>query len=143
MVQPRGRQRAGFWDNEASYTTPNRGFIVLDKVMGITSGEKSGSIEASFKWVDPNKKPLMGQTKWSSTPSRPCARSISTLRASGHREGDFQRDSKEGTFGMRLAAGLEAPTRNSPALPKRTGVMVNSNGQEGEAELLGKTHTIG
>jgi hypothetical protein len=39
-------------------------------------------------------------------------------------------DTKEGTFGLRLAAGLEAPTRNAPALPKRTGLMVNSNGEE-------------
>jgi hypothetical protein len=127
-----------FWDNEASYTTPNRGFIVLDKVMGITSGEKSGSIEASFKWVDPNKKPLIEETRKMVFYSQPTLRTIDfdiTLQAI---EKVTFNDSKEGTFGMRLAAGLEAPTRNSPALPKRTGVMVNSNGQEGEANCWGK-----
>src|SRR5215475_8816768 len=52
-----------FWDNEASYTTPNRGFIVLDKVIALTSGEKTGTIEASFKWVDPNKKAILEDTR--------------------------------------------------------------------------------
>lgn len=127
-----------FWDNEASYTTPNRGFIVLDKVIGMTSGPKTGTIEASFKWVDPNKKALIEETRKMVFYSQPELRTIDfdiKLRAI---EKVTFKDSKEGTFGMRLASGLEAPSKRSPALPKRTGVMVNSNGQEGEADCWGK-----
>jgi len=127
-----------FWDNEASYTTPNRGFIVLDRVIGLTSGDKTGSIEARFKWVDPKQKALIEETRKMVFYSDPALRIIDfdiTLRAI---EKVTFGDTKEGTFGMRLAAGLEAPTRNAPALPKRTGRMVNSNGQEGEPDCWGK-----
>jgi hypothetical protein len=127
-----------FWDNEASYTTPNRGFIVLDRVIGLTSGEKTGSIEASFKWVDMKNKPLLEETRKMVFYSHPALRIIDfdiTLKAI---EKVVFNDSKEGTFGMRLAAGLEAPTRKAPASPKRTGRMVNSNGKEGEADCWGK-----
>jgi hypothetical protein len=127
-----------FWDNEASYTTPNRGFIVLDRVIGLSSGDKTGSIEVRFKWVDPKQKALIEETRKMVFYSDPALRTIDfdiTLRAI---EKVTFGDSKEGTFGMRLAAGLEAPTRNAPAQPKRTGRMVNSNGQEGEPDCWGK-----
>lgn len=127
-----------FWDNEASYTTPNRGFIVLDRVIGLAGGEKTGTIEASFNWVDTKNKPLVKETRKMVFYSDPTLRIIDfdiTLQAI---EKVTFNDSKEGTFGMRLAAGLEAPTRNAPALPKRTGKMVNSNGQEGEPSVWGK-----
>jgi len=121
-----------FWDNEASYTTPNRGFIVLDKVIGLTSGEKTGSIEVSFKWVDPKQKALIEETRKMVFYSDPELRIIDFNIALQAIEKVTFNDTKEGTFGMRLAPGLEGPTRNAPALPKRTGLMVNSNGQEGE-----------
>lgn len=41
-----------FWNNEASYTTPNRGKIVLKKLGAVKSGKKSGSIAATFDWTD-------------------------------------------------------------------------------------------
>lgn len=128
-----------FWDNEASYTTPNRGFIVLDRVIGLVSGDKTGSIEATFNWVDMKNKPVVKETRKMVFYSDPTLRIIDfdiTLQAIG--KVTFN-DTKEGTFGLRLAAGLEAPTaRNATALPKRTGKMVNSNGQEGEANAWGK-----
>jgi hypothetical protein len=127
-----------FWDNEASYTTPNRGFIVLDRVIGLASGDKTGSIEASFKWVDPKQKALIEDTRKMVFYSDPELRTIDfhiTLRAI---EKVTFNDSKEGVFGMRLAAGLEAPTPKAPPLPKRTGMMVNSNGEEGENQCWGK-----
>jgi hypothetical protein len=127
-----------FWDNEASYTTPNRGFIVLDRVIGLSSGGKTGVIEVRFKWVDPKQKALIEETRKMVFYSDPALRTIDfdiTLRAI---EKVTFGDTKEGTFGMRLAAGLEAPSRTAPALPKRTGRMVNSNGQEGEPDCWGK-----
>lgn len=127
-----------FWDNEASYTTTNRGFIVLDRVLGLTGGDKTGSIDVRFKWVDSKQKALIEETRKMIFYSDPALRTIDfdiVLRAI---EKVTFNDTKEGTFGMRLAAGLEAPTKNAPALPRRTGRMVNSSGQESEAECWGK-----
>jgi hypothetical protein len=127
-----------FWDNEASYTTPNRGFILLDRVIGLAGGERNGSIEAAFKWVDLKKQPLLEDLRKMVFYSDPTLRIIDfdiMLRAIG--KVTFG-DTKEGTFGMRLAPGLEEPMRNSPPSPKRAGRMVNSNGQEGERDCWGK-----
>ena len=127
-----------FWDNEASYTTTNRGFIVLDRVLGLTGGDKSGSIDARFKWVDSKQKALIEETRKMVFYSDPALRTIDFDIALRAIEKVTFNDTKEGTFGMRLAAGLEAPTRNAPALPKRTGRMVNSDGQESESNCWGK-----
>jgi hypothetical protein len=127
-----------FWDNEASYTTPNRGFIVLDKVIRLKDGARSGSLEASFNWVDPSHKPLIRENRTMVFYSDPAMRIIDvdiTLKAL---ETVTFKDTKEGTFGIRLAAGLEGPTKHAPELPKRTGVIVNSNGAEGEPNCWGK-----
>jgi hypothetical protein len=47
-------------------------------------------------------------------------------------------DTKEGTFAIRLAAGLEEPDPKLPALPKRTGRRLNAEGATGEAGIWGK-----
>jgi len=41
-----------FWNNEASYTTPNRGKITLKKLGNVKSGAAQGSIAATFEWAD-------------------------------------------------------------------------------------------
>jgi hypothetical protein len=104
----------------------------------MTGGEQTGSIEASFNWVDPKRHALIRETRKMIFYSDPALRTIDfeiSLRAID--KVTFN-DTKEGTFGMRLAAGLEAPAAKAPALPKRTGRMVNSNGQEGEPQCWGK-----
>ncbi len=127
-----------FWDNELSYTTKNRGFIVLDRVISLASGDKVGSLKAGFIWVDPQRKPLIDETRTMLFHSDPDLRVIDcdvTLRAL---ETVTFNDTKEGTFGMRVASALEAPGPKAPPSPKRTGKMVNSNGQEGEPNCWGK-----
>ena len=47
-------------------------------------------------------------------------------------------DTKEGTFAIRVASGLEALTKNSPPNPPRTGKMLDSEGRQGEANVWGK-----
>jgi hypothetical protein len=41
-----------FWNNEASYKTPNRGKITLKKMGEVKSGKDKGSITATFGWTD-------------------------------------------------------------------------------------------
>ena len=47
-------------------------------------------------------------------------------------------DTKEGTFGIRLASELEEPHKDAPPSPPRTGRMVNSEGQQTESNVWGK-----
>ena len=113
-----------FWDNEASYTTPNRGFILLDRVHKIKSGDKSGEIDASFRWVDHNKKALLADTRKMIFYADPALRTIDFMVTLKALETVKFGDSKEGTFGIRLAPGFHR--------------IVNSDGQEGEKNCWGK-----
>jgi methane monooxygenase PmoA-like len=54
-----------FWNNEASYTTPNRGKITLKKLGAIKSGAGQGSLAATFEWA-----PLSGDAAPLLTESR-------------------------------------------------------------------------
>src|SRR5260370_33099330 len=47
-------------------------------------------------------------------------------------------DTKEGTFAIRLAAGLEEPEKKSLPKPVRTGMMINAEGAQGEKKVWGK-----
>ena len=54
-----------FWNNEASYTTPNRGRITLKKPAEVNSGAGQGTIAAIFEWA-----PMQGDTAPLLTESR-------------------------------------------------------------------------
>jgi len=41
-----------FWNNEASYKTPNRGKITLKKLGEVKNGKDKGSIAVTFDWTD-------------------------------------------------------------------------------------------
>jgi len=127
-----------FWDNEASDQRPNLGRIILDRVIGLASDEKQGSIKVSFQWVASNGKPLIEDTREITFYSDPVLRIMDfkiTLRAI---EKVTFGDTKEGTFAMHVAPFLEEASPNAGPLPERTGRIVNSNGQEGEKGCWGK-----
>ncbi len=127
-----------FWNNDASYTRPNLGRIVLDRVIALANGEKTGSIEISFKWVETNGKPLIEDTRKMIFYSDPAFRIIDfEIRLRAIEKVTFG-DEKDAGFAIRLAPGLEAPAPDAPPLPRRTGRIVNSNGQEGERACWGK-----
>jgi len=126
-----------FWDNEASYTTTNRGFIVLDRVLGLVGGDKTGSIDARFKWVDPKQKVLIEETRKMVIYSDPTLRTI-----------DFDivlRAIEKVTFNLRDAAG----SGSGSAHEKCPGA-AKTNRHHGELEwsgergkLLGKARQLG
>jgi Methane oxygenase PmoA len=127
-----------FWDNEASYHRPRLGHIVLDRVVGLKGGKRSGTIDAAFRWLDTSGKPLLGETRTMTFYSEPDLRIIDfdiTLQAI---ENVTFNDTKEGTFGIRVAAWLEEPMPDSPETPKRAGRIVNSDGLEREKNCWGK-----
>ena len=128
-----------FWGNEMSQHTDDgkRGTIVLKKVGLLKSGKKSGSLSATFDWVAAGK-PLLTESRTVVFYSNPTLRIMDfDLNLKALEKAKFG-DTKEGTFGIRLAASLEEPHPKSPTMPKRTGLMVSSTGGRGEKEVWGK-----
>jgi hypothetical protein len=126
-----------FWSNEPSQHGGKNARIVLKRIGKISGGKESGVIDASFDWVDPQGKALLAES-----------RSMTFYAEPGRRVIDFDitltpvekvtfGDTKEGTFAIRLAPQLEEPTKESLATPKRTGLMVDSEGRRGEAQVWG------
>jgi hypothetical protein len=118
----------------------NFGRIVLDKVASVKSGKESGSLDVVFTWLKPDGGRLMTETRKTTFHAHPELRIIDF-------DFDFKaidtvvfRDTKEGTFAMRMATVLEEP----PLKPKpdggpaRTGKLRNAQGGEGEPNVWGK-----
>lgn len=126
-----------FWANEPSQHDGKNGKIVLEKMGRIAGGKNSGEIEAVFNWNDPSGKTLLTETRRMIFLGDPVRRTIDfdiTLTAA---EKVTFGDTKEGTFAIRLAAALEEPNKEALPSPKRTGLMVDSEGRRGEAQVWG------
>ncbi len=127
-----------FWANEVSQKGPNKGKIVLNKVLAVRSGAKQGLLEVSFDWLDPAGKPILNERRVMVFHSDPRLRMVDfDLRLTALEQVKFG-DTKEGTFALRLAPSLEEPARGAPPAPPRTGKMVNAEGLEGERQVWGK-----
>jgi hypothetical protein len=123
----------------ASPTDAMMGRIVLKDLLSVTSGKESGSIKAAFNWLKPDGKPLLTETRTMTFYSHPTLRIIDFDFDLAAIEQVVFRDTKEGTFAMRMATALEEP----PAKPKpgdlpRTGKLLNAQGGLGEANVWGK-----
>jgi hypothetical protein len=119
-----------FWNNEASYDTPNRGFIKLKKVGDVVSGQDSGSIAATFEWQTMDGKPLLTESRVMTFHADRNLRIVDfdlTLAAIG--EVQFG-DAKDGFFGVRVRPVLQEAGG--------TGTIVNADGLVSEKEAWGK-----
>jgi hypothetical protein len=104
----------------------------------VKGGDKSGSISARFDWVGPDKKTMLTESRSMVFHSGPVLRIVDFDVTWTAVQKVKIGDTKEGTFAVRVASGLEAPARNTPANPPRTGKMMDSEGREGEAAVWGK-----
>ncbi len=121
---------ADFWDTEPASTGPHKGRIVLKKVLEAQGGSKSGTIKAAFDSFGPDGKLFMTDTRtitiYTDDPRlRIVDYEIAIVAAQKLTFGD----TKEGTFGIRLA---------TPLSEARTGRMVNAEGLETEKNVWGK-----
>lgn len=119
-----------FWNNELTYKTPNRGRIVLDKIVSIGNGKTSGSLRARFRWNDPQGKLLLIEDRAMTFYDGPVNRIIDfdiTLGAPDQRV--VFGDAKDGAFAIRLADALRED--------KGSGHIVNADGKRGEAQAWG------
>jgi hypothetical protein len=120
-----------FWNNEASYTTPNRGKIVLKKLGAVKGGKSSGSIAATFDWTDLSGKLVLTESRLMTFYADPDLRTVDvdlTLTAAASQV--VFGDAKDGAFGIRMRPVLQED--------KGTGQIVNADGLVGEKQLWGK-----
>jgi hypothetical protein len=118
-----------FWAPENNPGQPKEGRMVLKKVLQAKGGAKSGTIKAVFDALEPGGTPLMTETRTITFHTDPELRiidyEIEMLALVPLTFGE----TKEGTFGIRLATPLSGD---------RTGKMVNAEGQETEKNVWGK-----
>ena len=124
-----------FWNiaplDQSPYNKPDRGKIVLNKVVRVSSGRKSGTIAAVFDWKDHDGNTLLTESRLMTFYADPARRVMDfdiTLTAVAK---VVFGDSKDGTFGMRLRPVLQEDTG--------TGHITNADGLVGEKAVWGKT----
>jgi hypothetical protein len=118
-----------FWENENSYTTENRGRIVIRKIGDLKNGKKTGTVKALFEWHDPGGADIMDENRTMIFYSEPDRRTIDfditfTAKIDLH-----WADTKEGFFAIRLADSMNE---------QHGGKMVNSEGASGEKNVWGQ-----
>jgi len=132
-----------FWAIQNVPTPPSNadatmGRIVLKQVASVKSGKESGSVDVIFNWLKPDGKPLLTETRKMTFYSHPMLRIIDFDFDLAAIEKVVFRDTKEGTFAMRMATPLEEPPLKGTAGPARTGKLINAQGGEREASVWGK-----
>ncbi len=123
----------------ASKATASFGRIVLKTVAAVKSGKASGSADVVLTWLKPDGAPLLTETRRMTFYSHPELRIIDFDFDFAAIEQVVFRDTKEGTFAMRMATALEEPpAKAKPGALPRTGKLVNAQGGEREANVWGK-----
>ena len=133
-----------FWNNEATYTTPNRGLIKLSKLGELKSGKKEGSIAAKFDWMDPKGVTIVEESRVMRFHNLPGLRIVDfEIDLTAIDRVKFG-DGKDCCFGIRIAPQLQEnkviKTKGQPdaTIPGPPGVISNSDGKKTEKEVWGK-----
>lgn len=126
-----------FWSNEPSQHGGKNARIVLKSIGRLAGGKQSGTVDAIFDWVDPQGKTLLTEARTMTFYAEPERRVIDFDITLNPVAKIIFGDTKEGTFAIRLAPSLEESTRESLPNPKRTGLMVDSEGRRGEPQVWG------
>jgi hypothetical protein len=119
-----------FWATEPNLNTPKKGSMKLEKVTELKGGKKSGTIRAVFDGQDPSGKTIMKETRTLTFHSDPKLRILDYEIEIDPLEKLTFNDTKEGTFGIRLATSMTED--------KGQGKMVNAEGGQTQKEVWGK-----
>jgi hypothetical protein len=123
-----------FWANEFDYKEKNLGKIVLRELGEAKGGKKSGSIVATFNWIDQDKKLVLTEKrtmKFYSDPSVPPVLRMIDFEFVLIPNGKVTfGDEKDGLFAIRVHPGLQED--------KGPGKMTNAEGKEGEKNVWGQ-----
>lgn len=126
-----------YWAVQNVPTTPSTadatmGRIVLKQAPSVKGGKASGTIDAVFTWLKPDGTPLLTETRTMTFHSHPELRIIDFDFDFAAIDDVVFRDTKEGTFAMRMATPIEERA------PAKTGRLVNAQGAEREANVWGQ-----
>ena len=119
-----------FWNNEASYKTPNRGKMTLKKTAAVTSGKDKGSITATFEWTGMDgANALLTEQRLMTFYADPKLRYFDVdLTLIALQTVTFG-DGKDGAFGIRLRPVLQEDKKENP------GRITNAEGLAGMKQL--------
>jgi hypothetical protein len=118
-----------FWATEPGTNSGKSGHMVLRKILEAKGGQKSGTVSALFTAEGPKGEPLMSETRTITFYSDPRLRTIDYEARIDAIEKLVFGDTKEGTFGIRLATSMTED---------KGGRMVNAEGKETEKSVWGK-----
>src|SRR5687767_5850166 len=133
-----------YWAIQYVSTLPSKadatmGRIVLKNVASVKSGKDSGTVDVVFSWLKPDGKPLLTETRRMTFYAHPELRILDFDFDFAAIDKVVFRDTKEGTFAMRMATALEEPpAKEKPGALPRAGKLVNAQGGEREANVWGK-----
>lgn len=126
-----------FWNNEASYTTPNRGRIVLKQLGRIQSGNDRGSLAATFEWTDLGGSPLLTESRVMTFHGDSNLRTVDLdITLTAVKPVVFG-DAKDGALGIRLRPVLQESVQRRDAF-QPTGRIENAEGLVTEKAAWGK-----
>jgi hypothetical protein len=132
-----------YWAIQNVPTAPSKASATMGRMVlknaSVKSGKESGSVDAVLTWLTPEGKPLLTETRKMVFHSHPELRIIDFDFEFAAIDKVVFRDTKEGTFAMRVATVLEEPpAKEKPGAVARTGKLVNAQGGEGEPNVWGK-----
>jgi len=133
-----------YWAVQNVATPPSKasatmGRIVLKEVRSVESGKESGSVDVVFTWLKPDGVPLLTETRRTTFYAHPELRIIDFDFDFAAIDTVVFRDTKEGTFAMRMATALEEPpAKEKPGALARTGKLMNAQRGERESNVWGK-----
>ncbi len=122
-----------FWNNEASYKTPNRGKILLKKAGEVKSGKDKGSVATTFEWsaMAAGAPPILTESRVMTFYADPKERMFDVdITLTALQQATFG-DAKDGVFGIRMRPILIEGKGG-------TGHISNADAQVGEKQLWGK-----
>ena len=117
-----------FWENEKSYTSTNRGTMILHRAPRLVSGKLNGLIEAAFEWRNPAGQAMLDEDRTMTFYAESDRRTIDfDITLTARRDLHFE-DTKEGFFAIRIADSMKE---------ERGGQMVSSAGLRTEKQVWG------
>jgi hypothetical protein len=132
-------RRAGATGSDPTSSDATLGRIVARSPARVQSGKTTGTIDIVLAWLKPDGATLLTETRRMTFHAHPTLRIVDVdLYLEALEPVEF-RDTKEGTFALRMATALEEPAKNpKPGAMPRTGRLLNAEGAVGEANVWGK-----
>jgi hypothetical protein len=131
-----------YWAIQNVPTPPGKGSGTMGRIVvkdvSAKSGKESGSVDAVLTWLTPDGKPLLTETRKMTFHSHPDLRIVDFDFDFAAIDKVVFRDTKEGTFALRMAGALDELRSKDTRDPASRGKLTNAQGGVGEANVWGK-----